>query len=146
MQNRGKYVLLTSAEYAEIIELWDKAGLSHRPLGRDSYENILRQMKEDNTKFIGRYAEGQLIGIAIVSHNGRKGWINRLAVHPDYRHHGHASGLIDFCEAWLQSEGIEIFAVLIESDNQTSAELFGKKEYVRHNDIIYYTKRKNQEV
>ncbi len=143
MQNIGNCKFLSSADYNKIIELWQVSGLSHRPLGRDSRTNIDRQMQEENTRFLGIYNENQLIAAAIVSHNGRKGWINRLAVHPEFRLQNIATTMIDCCEEWLIREGIEIFAVLIEDDNKVSMDLFIKNDYIRHDDIIYFTKRKN---
>ena len=136
------YTFLTSADIDRIIILWQTAGLSHRPQGRDTKDNILNQMQQESTKFIGIFKEGVLIAVSIVSHNGRKGWINRLAVHPEFRRKGIACKLIKYCEDWLSSEGIEIFAVLIEADNPDSMALFANNEYTRHNDIIYFTKKK----
>ena len=140
------YTFLTSTNIEQILKLWQTAGLPYRPKGRDTKANILKQIQKDNTKFIGIFEGSVLITVAIVSHNSRKGWINRLAVHPDYRHKGIASQLIRYCEDWLTDEGIEIFAVLIESDNPESMALFDKNEYTRHDDIIYFTKKKYPEV
>ena len=136
------YTFLNSTDIEQILKLWQTSGLSHRPQGRDTKNNILNQMQQESTKFIGIFEEGVLIAVSIVSHNGRKGWINRLAVHPEFRRKGIACKLIKYCEDWLSSEGIEIFAVLIESDNPDSIALFDKNEYTRHDDIIYFTKKK----
>ena len=146
MQNTDNYKYLNIADYEKIIDLWQASGLSHRPLGRDSTENITRQMLEDNTRFIGRYIENELAAVAIVSHNGRKGWINRLAVAPEFQHQKIATQMITFCENWLHKQGIEIFAVLIEDDNAASMQLFEKNGYINHQDIIYYTKRVRDEI
>lgn len=144
--NAVPYTFLTLTDIERIIRLWQLAGLSYRPKGRDTKINITRQMLEANTQFIGLIHNDELISVAIVSHNGRKGWINRLAVHPEFRRRGIASQLIKYCEDWLSSEGIEIFAVLIESDNPDSMALFDKNNYERHDDIIYFTKKKYPEV
>ena len=143
MQNIENCQFLSSADYNRIIELWEASGLSYRPFGRDSRTSIDRQMQEENTRFLGIFHETRLIAAAITSHNGRKGWINRLAVHPEFRLKRIATMLIEYCEEWLIREGIEIFAVLIEDDNKASMELFAKNNYIRHDDIIYFTKRKN---
>ncbi|MCF7913083.1 MAG: GNAT family N-acetyltransferase [Candidatus Cloacimonetes bacterium] len=145
MQNND-YRFLIPADFDEIIGLWQAAGLSHRPLGRDKQENIERQMREENTHFIGRYINAELAAVAILSHNGRKGWINRLAVSPGYQHQKVATEMIAFCENWLLAQGIEIFAVLIEDDNEASLQLFAKNNYKSHKDIIYFTKRIRDEV
>ena len=140
------YRILSLDDIKELIEFWQASGLSYRPYGRDTYSNIAKQMKLSSTKFYGRFIDNKLIATAIASHNGRKGWINRLAVHPDFQHQGIASDLIIFCENWLHKNGIDIFAVLIENDNQASMDLFKKNKYIKHTDIIYYTKRKHDKV
>lgn len=135
---------LCAEDFTAIIKLWEEAGLSHKPSGRDSRANIEMQMNLDKTKFMGLFIAEQLVTVAIASHNGRKGWINRLAVAPEYRQQGLATRMIEVCENWLHSEGIRIYAVLIEDDNEASMELFAKNQYIRHNDIIYYTKRESK--
>jgi ribosomal protein S18 acetylase RimI-like enzyme len=87
-----------------------------------------------------------MVASAIVSHNGRKGWINRLAVHPDFRRRNYACDIIEESENWLKKRGIEIFAVLIEADNDISQQLFTKKGYKRHDEIIYYTKKLKEDI
>ena len=52
--------------------------------------------------FIGAFADGKLVGIVVATHDGRKGWINRLAVHPDYRRRGIAKKLIEEAEEYLR--------------------------------------------
>jgi pyridoxine/pyridoxamine 5'-phosphate oxidase len=49
-------------------------------------------------------------------------------------------------EKRLSERGIEIFAGQIEDWNETSMLLFERLGYTRHDDIIYFTKRKNPEV
>ncbi|MDP8211345.1 MAG: GNAT family N-acetyltransferase [Candidatus Stygibacter australis] len=136
------YTFLTSTDIDKILKLWQTAGLSYRPKGRDTKANILKQMQKESTQFMGIIQNDELIAVAIASHNGRKGWVNRLAVHSDHRRMGIASQLIRYCEEWLADEGIEIIAVLIESDNPDSLALFDNNDYTRHDDIIYFTKKK----
>ena len=71
-------------EYELLIELWEKADLPYRPLGRDSKENISQQLNQPNIYFLLAEIEKQIIGSIIISHDGRKGWINRVAISPEY--------------------------------------------------------------
>jgi GNAT superfamily N-acetyltransferase len=146
MHNKANYKYLSIADFEQIISLWESSGLSHRPLGRDSHDNIARQMQEENTHFVGRYIDNELAAVAIVSHNGRKGWINRLAVAQKFQHQQVATQMIAYCENWLQDQGIEIFGVLIDADNAVSMQLFERNKYISHQDIIYYTKRVRDEI
>ena len=53
-----------------------------------------------------------------------KGWINRPAIYPDHRRKGYAAQLIAAAEQELRKVGVQISAVLVEADNNTSQELF----------------------
>ena len=143
MQN---FRLLKADESQAVLHLWKIAGLSHRPNGRDTMPNLIRQFNESNTIFLGGFYADNLVSVAIVSHNGRKGWINRLAVHPDQRRKNYASELIHECEKWLHNNNIEIYAVLIEDDNDESMKLFEKNGYQSHKEIIYYTKKLRHDI
>ncbi|MCK4433646.1 MAG: GNAT family N-acetyltransferase, partial [Methanomicrobia archaeon] len=81
----------------------------------------------------------------IVNHGGRKGWINRLAVLPEFQRRGVASKLIEYGETWLREKGIKIYATLIEDYNNTSKTLFKKLGYISHSDIFYFSKRESDE-
>lgn len=98
-----------------------------------------------NRIFVTEFA-GRLIGAVIVSHNYRKGWINRLAVRPNFRNKGIAKELVKYSEKWLRNEGIQIIACLIENWNNISMELFQDLEYEKHNDIKYFTKRDGPQI
>ena len=133
-------------DYDDLIRLWVKAGLSYRPNGRDSREKVTRELDNSFEGFILAFKQEQLIGAILASHDGRKGWINRLVVLPEYRHQGLAKFLIEEAEKFLHDQGIEIIACLIEDWNKQSMQLFSSVGYKRFNDIIYFTKKKHPEV
>lgn len=133
-------------DYNALTALWEKAGLSYRPHGRDRREHIARELAGGCSIFLVAEEDGRLIGSVLGTHDGRKGWINRLAVHPDYRRRGIGRRLVREVEQRLEEMGIDIVAVLIEDWNTVSRTVFGKLGYYRHEDIHYYSKRKNAEV
>lgn len=137
---------LTIEDYGALVNLWSKAALPFKPKGRDSYESIAKQMKTNPDFFLGAFENEKLIGALIVSCDTRKGWINRLAVDPDFRRRGVAKALITEAEKTLRRRGIRIFCVLIEDSNNASKELFKKCGYVEHHDIIYFSKRDSADI
>jgi ribosomal protein S18 acetylase RimI-like enzyme len=137
---------LTINDYEEIIKLWSRARLPYKPKGRDSKEAIAAQMKANPEFFLGAFEDNRLVGMVIISCDMRKGWINRLAVDPDYRNRGIATALIAESEKILRKHGIRIFCALIEDYNTVSRELFKECGYVEHRDIIYFSKRDSNEV
>lgn len=133
-------------DYDEIVKLWSQAGLPFRPKGRDSKKAIEAQMGTPPNLFLGAYERGRLVGVALLTCDGRKGWINRLAVDPEHRHSGIAKALIAEFEKIFRKHSIAIFCSLIDDDNSASKELFKKCGYVEHHDIVYFSKRDSDEV
>jgi ribosomal protein S18 acetylase RimI-like enzyme len=136
---------LTAEDYRELTCLWERAGLPFRPLGRDSEENIRRQLESGHVRILGAYESGKLVGTVMLTHDGRKGWINRLAVLPEMRNRGIATRLIEESERYFKALGFEIFCALIENDKLESKRLFEKLGYKRESEIEYFAKRLRRE-
>jgi len=136
---------LTIDDYDSLLALWDKCALPYRPRGRDTREAIAREMKRDETGFLGMFDGRRMIGFVLATSDGRKGWINRLAVDPDYQRQGLGTYLINESEQFLYKLGLKVIAILIEGDNVASYETFKKAGYVPHPDIAYYSKRGSAE-
>jgi len=130
-------------DYDELLALWQRAGLhSLRPQGRDSRASLTRQLASTVQTILGLEVDRQLVGAVVVTHDSRKGWINRLAVDPGHRRRGHAARLIAAAEETLREQHIHVIAALVESDNPTSLALFRKVGYVESDPGIHYlTKR-----
>lgn len=137
---------LTTDEYEKLITLWSRAKLPFKPNGRDSKEAIIAQMTANPNFFIGAFADSRLVGAVVISSDGRKGWINRLAVDPAYRRHNIARKLITESERILREYGVRIFCALVEDYNAVSKNLFKKCGYVEHRDIVYFSKRDSDEI
>lgn len=146
MQKKIKIRRLTLNDYGALRALWKEAGLPFKPNGRDRQEKIAQQIEGPCSIFLVAEQEGEFIGAILGTHDGRKGWINRLAVSPGYQRQGIATALVSAVEEHLSEQGIEIFASLIEDWNKESLRVFERFGYTRHNDIAYYSKRKHPEV
>ena len=132
---------LGTEDVEALIRLWNEAGLVTRPAGRDAPEALRDQMSVPRSRFFGACdAGGGLTGAAIATHDGRKGWINRLAVRPAARRSGVARLLLERCETWLFGEGILIVAALVEGDNRPSQALFEACAYERDDTLVYFRK------
>lgn len=136
---------LTIEDYDAVIALWQRSGLtSIRPAGRDSREAFAKQLAGGQI-VIGLEEADRLIGVVVATHDTRKGWINRLAIDPDFRRRGYAQRLVEAAEAGLRALGLTLIAALIEDDNDASLALFKRLGYAVHTDIYYVSKRDSSE-
>ena len=133
---------LTIEKYPDVVKLWKDSGLDVRLNGRDSEESIEKQLKSDNVILLGKFNDSVLQGVVLITHDGRKGWINRLAVDPEDQRKGIAKELIYSAEKLLLEEfGIEVYCALVSKENLRSDNLFGCVGYEKWDEIYYFSKR-----
>ena len=138
---------LTEEDHEAMIRLWLKSGLhTIRTKGRDSLDAFRRQLAQGLVLPLGLEVDGALAGVVLATHDGRKGWINRLAIDPAYRRRGYARKLVRAAEDALRQRGMHVIAALVESDNAPSFALFREMGYVEIDPGIHYlTKRETED-
>jgi len=134
------------ADFDAIHELWQAAGLSVRPNGRDARPEFLKQLARFPTSYLIAEHEGKAVGVIFGTHDLRRGWLNRLAIHPDYRRRGIARRLIAACEQALYAEGIGITVSLVEEENTASAKIFADAGYSAQIPVRYFYKRTRPDI
>ncbi|MEW6051186.1 MAG: GNAT family N-acetyltransferase [Candidatus Zixiibacteriota bacterium] len=134
---------LSIADYDDVIKLWSLAGLPHRPRGRDSRQKFSEELQLPVVGLFGLFHNSELLAVGLANYDGRRGWVNRVAVHPDYRGKRLAGEIIRECEQFLRSRGAVVICALIEEHNLPSMAAFSKAGYICHNDIKYFSKRES---
>ncbi len=130
----------TIDDYDRLVDLWEASGLCVRLKGRESKRAFGRQLQWFPDLYLVASDSDRIVGVVLGSHDHRKGWINRLAVLPEYRRRGVALALVSACDAAIRRQGIEIVAVLIEPDNMVSSAVFEKLGYRADVPVRYYRK------
>lgn len=133
-------------DYPSVLRVWAQANLPHKPRGRDNPEMIKKELEYGTALFYVAETNGDIVGTVLGTHDGRKGWINRLAVIPEHRRKGIARALIQTVEDKLESMGILIIATLIEKGNVHSEQVAESLGFTHMETIQYYSKRKHQDV
>ena len=125
------------SDYSQVINLWKISGLE---VGRsDTNEGIQQKLERDADLFLIAEEGDIIIGVIMGSYDGRRGWINHLAVMPNYRHTGIGSSLVGKVEGYLKAKGclkINLFVKPYTSNVQEFYKLLG---YNRA-DIIFMEK------
>lgn len=131
----------TIDDYDVVIEFWELSEAEYHPQGRDTRERIAKEIKGDCAIFLIAEIKGKIVGTIFCTHDGRKGWMNRLAVHPEIRRSGLGSILIQEGERRLRERGIRVIAAMIWESNYPSRMLFEKEGYELRRDALYYVKK-----
>ena len=112
-----------------MIALFQIAGMNPKTRGRDSPRSFTEQLRRNRRSYLGAFDGDRLVGVVLGTHDTRKAWINRLAVHPDYRRRSIAARLVRACERVLREQGLKMFAALIEPENRASEAFFRSLGY-----------------
>lgn len=130
------------AGYEAVMRLWTEAGLTFHPEGRDRPDRVRAELERGSAIFLVAVEAGRVVGAVIGTNDGRKGWINRLAVAPDYRRRGLAARLVHEIEGRLRAIGIDVIAALIETRNEASLACFKSLGYLHDLQIEYVSTRR----
>jgi len=136
---------LSMDDYDEIIRVWLTAGLTFKPKGRDSRELVAIEMSKAHCAYYGLETESRLIGVGIANWDGRRGWVNRVAIDPDFRGQHLAGRLIDRCEEFLVEQGALVICALIEDVNTPSMSTFERSGYNCEDNFKYWVKRSSMD-
>jgi len=134
---------LRRSDYDAMIALFRVCGLNPKTKGRDSLRSFTTQLRRNADWYLGAFDGDRLVGTVLGTHDTRKGWVNRLAVDPQYRRRAIAARLVRRCELLLRKNGVDMFAALVEPENEASAAFFRSQGY----DIlpIIYARKKRRE-
>ena len=104
------------ADYDAAVRLWSQVEGVEIAEG-DSRENIASYLSR-NPGLSRVAADGPaIVGVALCSHDGRRGHIYHLAVAPGYQRAGVGKRLVDECLHGLRNAGITRAIIMVADDN-----------------------------
>ncbi|HUK27304.1 MAG TPA: GNAT family N-acetyltransferase [Candidatus Acidoferrales bacterium] len=129
-------------EYHSVCELWKQAGLIIRP--GDDLEGIKKKLLRDPDLFLVAEESGNIVGCVLGAWDGRRGWINHLAVSPTHQRKGVGASLIRELERRLVLKGALKVNAQVYKWNSKSLEFFKAAGYEIHSDLIMIGKQLKQ--
>ncbi len=78
---------------------------------------------------------GSLVGAALCGHDGRRGFLYHLAVHPDERGHGLGRALVAHCAGALRAAGIPRLSIHVFANNLDGAQFWHKLGWHARTDL-----------
>ena len=126
-------------EYDEVYDLWKKAGLIIRP--GDDLLGVRAKLQRDPDLFLVAEDSGRIVGCVLGAWDGRRGWINHLAVEASHQRKGVGSSLIRELEKRLIQKGARKVNAQVYKSNTRSVEFFKAAGYEIHSDLIMVGKQ-----
>lgn len=84
----------------------------------DSPESLAKYLRRNpGCSFVARTDTGDLAGVALAGHDGRRGYFHHVAVAEVYRQKGLGRELVERCAAALKVERIEKINFWVKADN-----------------------------
>lgn len=146
--------LVTIEDYDKIFALWNSTEQTKRALNPvdDSREGIARYLKRNPTTcFLALSKDGsgdapEVIGVILTGHDGRRGIIHHMCVHPSFRRQGIARMLVQKAEEALKAEGINKIFGLVFKDNDPANAFWENQGYTLRTNLNYRNKSLNEAV
>ena len=139
---------VTTEDYDSVYALWNSTEQSRRALNPvdDSREGIERYLKRNPNTCFAAVSGDRVIGIILTGHDGRRGMIHHMCVHPDYRRRGIAAHLVALAEDALKKEGIQKIFGLVFKDNEAANAFWEQQGYSLRTNLNYRNKSLNEAV
>ena len=140
--------LVTIEDYDAIFELWNSTEQSRRALNPvdDSREGISKYLKRNPDTCFAAITDEKIVGVILAGHDGRRGIIHHLCVHPDYRRMGIAGRLVANAEEALHKEGIQKIFGLVFKDNDPANSFWESQGYALRTNLNYRNKSMNARI
>ena len=126
---------IDDADVAEIVALWQTCGLT-RPWNDPAADVAFARRGSNAAVLIGR-DDSAIVATVLVGHDGHRGWVYYLAVHPDHRHKGYGRIMMDAAERWLRERGVEKLQLMVRPDNKSVKDFYQSLGYAEQERIIY---------
>jgi ribosomal protein S18 acetylase RimI-like enzyme len=121
-------------DVAAAVALWTEVGLT-RPWN-DAGGDFLRAVGGPASVVLGIRANGELVGSAMVGHDGHRGWVYYLAVSDRARGRGFGRELMAAAEAWLVERGLPKIQFMVRSDNVEALDFYDHLGYARQDVLV----------
>jgi ribosomal protein S18 acetylase RimI-like enzyme len=126
------------ADRPALVALWASCDLL-RPWN-DPDHDVDRKLGQDPRGLLVLEVGSLLVGAIMVGYDGHRGWVNYLAVHPDYRRRGYGERLMAAAERYLDELGCPKVSLQIRRSNQAVIDFYQRLGY-SVDDVVSMGKR-----
>ncbi|MEM8781550.1 MAG: GNAT family acetyltransferase [Planctomycetota bacterium] len=119
--------LFASSDEADLIRLWTRCELTTP--ANDPADAIARKVRHDRDGLLVAEVQNGLVGSVMIGYEGRRGWINYLAVDPSWRRRGLGRMLMETAESRLNAQGCPKINLQVRSSNQSVIAFYAELGY-----------------
>ena len=121
-----------------VVELWRECGLV--VAWNDPASDIRRKLRVQREMFLVGLLDSKLVATVMAGYEGHRGWINYLAVKPEFRKQGLGRRLMDEAEVRLIAAGCPKINLQVRKSNPDAVAFYERIGY-SSDDVVSMGKR-----
>lgn len=132
-----EYRKMVVDDYDKVYELW----INTKGMGLNDVDDS----REGIAKYLGRNPDtcfvcedgGDIAGVILCGHDGRRGYIHHTAVREDLRRRGIGAKLVELAMSALEAEGISKCALVVFERNELGNGFWEAQGFTTREDLVY---------
>jgi len=129
---------MKESDYQKIVSLWQNAeGVRLRDA--DSQEGISKYLQRNPGLSFVAELNGNIVGTIMAGHDGKRGYLQHLAVALDHRKKGIATELLNRCLSALNAAGITKSHIHVLCENETAKTYWKNRGWLKRDDIEVFS-------
>ena len=132
-----KIRIMALNDYAKVYSLWlstPNMGLNNLDDSKEGIEKYLA--RNPSTCFVAE-KDGNIIGVILAGHDGRRGFIHHAAVSSSEQRSGLGSALVNAALSALRNEGICKAILVVFKKNEKGNNFWEKTGFTVRDDLVY---------
>lgn len=121
---------LAEGEEDAVIALWRGCGLT-RPWNDPMTDLAFARGKPNSDVLVGT-SDGRIVASVMVGHDGHRGTMYYVSVHPDLQKSGYGRSIVEAAESWLKVRGVWKVNLLVRQGNERVLGFYDGLGYARN--------------
>ncbi len=129
---------MTIEDYESVHELWMTIkGFAIRSID-DSKEGVERFIRRNPSTSVVAEEDGKIVGAILCGHDGRRGCLYHVCVHPEHRLRGIGKAMVVHCMNALRDENISKVSLIAFTKNDIGNAFWKQIGWTKREDLNYY--------
>lgn len=129
---------MTIEDYEEVYALWAQIkGFAMRSVD-DSKAGVERFLMRNPKTSVVAIEDNRVVGAILCGHDGRRGCMYHVCVHPEYRRRGIGKEMVVFAMQRLQEEEISKVSLIAFTSNDIGNAFWNTIGWTKREDLNYY--------